>query len=155
MNHQFLHRRLMGSIQPVLLGFQAGTNWLEARYKFKGGKQHAGADFMIMGGKDGAATHRDYELMTIRTEYPYQGLDVLGAPSDGPAIRLWTSYVPLDAEQRRHRSFGLLMIRKPRIPGLIYLLWPLIRHFAESILAQDRIAVEAEQRAYDAQGGDW
>src|SRR5262249_19073386 len=85
----------------------------------------------------------------------YQGLVVLRAHSDVPAIRLWTSYVPLDAEQRRHRSFGLLMIRKPRIPGLIYLLWPLIRHFAESILAQDRIAVEPEQREYDAQGGDW
>ncbi len=47
------------------------------------------------------------------------------------------------------------MIRKPKLPGLIYLLWPFIRRFAESTFAEDRMAVEAEQRAHDQQGGDW
>ena len=30
----------------------------------------------------------------------------------------------------------------------------MIRYFAESVFAQDRLAVEAEQRAWDPQGGD-
>jgi renierapurpurin 18,18'-hydroxylase len=155
MNHQFLHRRLMGSIQPVLLGYRAGETWVEADYKFEGGKQHVGADLMVMGG--GGATHvdRDYELMTIRTDYPHQGLTVMRGHSEATAIRLWSAYVPLDAEQRRNRSFGILMIRRPKIAGLLTIAWPVIRYFAESVFTQDRLAVEAEQRAWDAQGGDW
>jgi hypothetical protein len=154
MTHQFLHRRLMSGIQPVLLGYRSGPNWIEAQYKFDSGKQHAGAELMILSGKDAAVVDRNYELMTIRTDYPSQELIVYRARSETPAIRLWTSYVPLDAEQRRHRSVGLLMIRKPRLPGLIYLAWPVIRYFAESIFAQDRAAIEEEQRAYDFQGAD-
>ncbi len=156
MNHQFLHRSLMGSIQPVLIDYRAGDTWVEAHYKFEGGKQHAGADFLVMGGKDdAAAVDRDYELMTIRTDYPHQGLTVYRAHSEIPAIRLWASYVPFDAEQRRNRSFGLLMIRRPRLPGLLTLAWPVIRYFAESVFTQDRLAVEREQSAHDAQGADW
>jgi hypothetical protein len=49
----------------------------------------------------------------------------------------------------------MLMIEKPRIPGLIHVVWPLIRRFAESVFAEERMAVEMEQRAYDEQGGDW
>ncbi|HZC46550.1 MAG TPA: aromatic ring-hydroxylating dioxygenase subunit alpha [Candidatus Acidoferrum sp.] len=156
MNHQFLHRSLMGSIQPVIIDYRSGDTWVEARYKFEGGQQHVGADFLVMGGKDEtAAVDRDYELMTIRTDYPHQGLTVYRANSEIPAIRLWASYVPLDAEQRRNRSFGLLMIRRPKIPGLLMLAWPVIRYFAESVFTQDRLAVEQEQNAHDAQGGDW
>ena len=156
MNHQFLHRSLMGSVQPMIIDYRTGYTWVEAQYKFEGGNQHVGADFLVMGGKDeAAAVQRDYELMTIRTDYPHQGLTVYRANSEIPAIRLWASYVPLDAEQRRNRSFGLLMIRRPKIPGLLTLAWPVIRYFAESVFTQDRLAVEHEQRAHDAQGGDW
>jgi phenylpropionate dioxygenase-like ring-hydroxylating dioxygenase large terminal subunit len=156
MNHQFLHRRLMGSIQPMLLDYRAGDTWVEADYKFEGGKQHVGADFMVMGGTGDSneRVDRDYELMTIRTDYPHQGLIVKRSHSDAVAIRLWTAYVPIDAEQRRNRSFGILMIKRPKIPGLLTLAWPIIRYFAESVFTQDRMAVEAEQRAWDAQGGD-
>jgi renierapurpurin 18,18'-hydroxylase len=49
----------------------------------------------------------------------------------------------------------MLMIQKPRIPGLVHLVWPFIRRFAESVFAADRMAVEIEQRVYDEQGGDW
>ena len=156
MNHQFLHRSLMGGIQPVIIDYRAGDTWVEARYKFEGGKQHVGADLLVMGGKDeSTAVARNYELMTIRTDYPHQGLTVYRANSAIPAIRLWASYVPLDAEQRRNRSFGLLMVRRPRIPGLLMLAWPVIRYFAASVFKQDRLAVELEQNAHDAQGGDW
>jgi renierapurpurin 18,18'-hydroxylase len=155
MNHQFLHRKLMGSIQPALVGWRAGDTWVEAQYKFEGGKQHAGADFLVMGARDGDAVDRDYELMTVRTNYPYQELTVLRAHCAVPAIRLWAAYVPIDAQQRRNRSFGLLMIRRPKIPGLLAMAWPVIRYFAESVFTQDRFAVEAEQAAHDAQGADW
>jgi phenylpropionate dioxygenase-like ring-hydroxylating dioxygenase large terminal subunit len=155
MNHQFLHRSLMGSIQPVMLNYRTGTNWTEAQYKFEGGKQHVGADFFVMGGKDASsAVDRDYELMTIRTNYPHQELTVLRAHSEIPTIRLWASYVPLDAEQRTNRSFGVLMVRRPRTPLILSLGWPVIRYFAESVFEQDRMAVEGEQRAWDAQGED-
>ena len=50
---------------------------------------------------------------------------------------------------------GMLTIEKPPIPGLIYLFWPLIRRFAESVFTEDRMAVEAEQRAHDQQRADW
>ncbi len=155
MNHQFLHRRLMGGIQPVLLSHRAGDDWVEAEYKFEGGKQHPGADLLVMGGKGERQTDRDYELMTVRTDYPYQNLVVYRSHSTIPTIRLWAAYVPIDDEQRRNRSFGLLMIRRPKVPGLLMLARPLIRYFAQSVFYQDRLAVEAEQRAYDSQGADW
>jgi phenylpropionate dioxygenase-like ring-hydroxylating dioxygenase large terminal subunit len=156
MNHQFLHRSLMGSIQPVMLSYRSGENWTEAQYKFEGGKQHVGADFLVMGGKDAkSAVDRDYELMTIRTNYPHQELTVFRAHSDVPAIRLWASYVPLDAEQRTNKSFGILMVRKPKTPLLLGLAWPIIRYFAQSVFEQDRMAVEGEQRAWEEQGEDW
>ena len=156
MNHQFLHRSLMGSIQPVMLDYRTGPNWTEADYKFEGGKQHVGADLFVMGGKTTeSAVDRDYELMTIRTEYPHQGLTVWRSHSEVPAIRLWASYVPIDAEQRTNRAFGVLLVRRPKTPFLLSMAWPIIRYFAESVFEQDRRAVEAEQRAWDEQGADW
>lgn len=156
MNHQFLHRRLMGGIQPMMLDYRHGDGWVEADYRFEGGKPHAGANFLVMGGGNGAnSIDRNYELMTVRTAYPHQHLMVWRSHSDVVAIRLFAAYVPLDAEQRRNRSFGILMIRKPKIPGLLLAAWPVIRYFAEAVFRQDRIAVEAEQRAWDAQGADW
>jgi renierapurpurin 18,18'-hydroxylase len=156
MNHQFLHRRLMGGIRPIMLDYRHGENWVEADYRFGSGKPHVGADLLIMGGKNGKGpVGRDYELMTVRTTYPYQHLMVRRAHSDATAIRLFAAYIPLDAEQRRNRSFGILLVRKPKIPGVLIAGLPLIRYFVESIFAQDKIAVEAEQRAWEAQGGDW
>ena len=155
MNHQFLHRSLMGSIQPVMLNYRSGTNWTEAQYKFEGGKQHVGADLFVMGGKNAdSGVDRDYELMTIRTNYPHQELTVFRSHSEIPTIRLWASYVPLDAEQRTNRSFGVLMVRRPKTPLILSLAWPIIRYFAQSVFEQDRMAVEGEQRAWDEQGED-
>jgi len=155
MNHQFLHRSLMGSIQPVMLNYRTGTNWTEAQYRFEGGKQHVGADLLVMGGKSGeSAVDRAYELMTIRTLYPHQELTVFRAHSEIPAIRLWAAYVPLDREQRTNRSFGLLMVRRPKTPLILSVVWPVIGYFARSVFEQDRMAVEAEQRAWDELGRD-
>jgi hypothetical protein len=72
-----------------------------------------------------------------------------------PAFSVWVAYVPEDAEQRTNHLYGLLMIKKPRIPGALHLAWPFIRRFTERVFAEDRMAVEAEQRAWDEQGQDW
>jgi phenylpropionate dioxygenase-like ring-hydroxylating dioxygenase large terminal subunit len=154
MNHQFLHRRLMGRIKPELLGHDRGEDWVEARYHFhyQGGRRHRGADWLSFGA---TPDEKNYDVMTIRTDYPYQTLQVSGVESSVPSIFLWACYVPKDRDQRVNQSFGILLVRKPKIPGLIYLLWPILRHFAESVFREDRAAVEAEQRAYEAQGGDW
>ena len=157
MNHQFLHRGIMGTIKPTLLDYEAGADWVEVRYRFQrsAGKASRGAGLMLAGGKDKNAQWSSGDLMTIRTQYPYQTLSVHRRGADVPAFSLWAAYVPYDREQRSHVSVGVLMIEKPAIRGLIHVFSPLIRRFAESVFAEDRRAVEAEQRAYDLQQGDW
>jgi renierapurpurin 18,18'-hydroxylase len=62
--------------------------------------------------------------------------------------------VPEDAGQRTSHVYGQLMIAKPPVPGALHLAWPFIRRFTERVFAEDRMAVEAEQRAWDEQGRD-
>ncbi|MEU1101454.1 aromatic ring-hydroxylating dioxygenase subunit alpha [Streptomyces tibetensis] len=153
MNHQFLHRGVVGKLRPELLDSRTDERSVEARYLFShaGGKRNRGAGLLAAEGIGGSDSR---DLMTIRTEYPYQTLDLVPENAERPAFRLWVAYVPEDAEQRRCHTFGLLMIGKPRIPGALRLAWPLIRRFTERVFAEDRMAVEAEQRAWDEQGGD-
>lgn len=154
MNHQFLHRRLMGRIRAKLLDVREGHDWLEADYSFARieGKQSLG-ERLIIGTSNG---NRFGDLMTIRTGYPYQTLRYWtdGQRDQLPALDLWNAYVPIDRDQRRNHTYGLMMIQKPRVPGVIHLLWPIITLFTEGIFGQDRAIVEAEQRAYDDQGAD-
>jgi hypothetical protein len=99
---------------------------------------------------------RRFDIMTIRTDYPYQTLRIAGSsPDPTPSLALWVAYVPTDRQDRASRSFGILLIRKPRIALVLTLVWPVLRHFVKSVFAEDRMAVEAEQRAYETQGGDW
>jgi len=152
MNHQFMHRRLMGRIETTFLGLRTGKKSIEVDYTFtrKGGGQPIGEKFIL-----GQATQdREKDLMTIRTDYPYQTLKFWTAGSEHPALDLWNVYTPVDAEQRSNHTFGLMMIRKPSIPGLIHLLWPGIVWFTEGIFRQDRWIVEQEQKAFDAQRED-
>ncbi|MFE6286620.1 Rieske 2Fe-2S domain-containing protein [Streptomyces sp. NPDC057877] len=153
MNHQFLHRGVVGKIHPDLLGYRTDARSVEARYLFThaGGRQNRGASLLAAGGIRGSDSG---DVLTIRTEYPYQTLDLVPEHAERPAFRLWAVYVPEDAEQRRCRAYGLLMIEKPRFPGALQLAWPLIRRFTERVFAEDRMAVEAEQRAWDEQGED-
>ncbi|MEN8130498.1 MAG: aromatic ring-hydroxylating dioxygenase subunit alpha [Pseudomonadota bacterium] len=156
MNHQFLHRRLMGSIRTVFLEMREGSHWIESDYTFArvAGKQHLGEKFILRRRKQpGADKGRD--LMTIRTGYPYQTLKFWTAGSEEPALDLWNVYVSVDRQQRINHTFGLMMFRKPPIPGLMNLLWPVIIWFTESIFAEDRWIVELEQQAFDDQGADW
>ena len=154
MNHQFLHRSLMGRIRAKLLDVREGEDWLEADYSFARteGKQSMGERLIIGSGKD----DKYADLMTIRTGYPYQTLQYWtdGKRDDPPALDLWNAYVPTDAAQNRNHTFGLIMVQKPKIPGVIHALWPFITLFTEGIFGQDRVIVEAEQRALERQGVD-
>jgi hypothetical protein len=93
--------------------------------------------------------------MKVRTDYPYQTLTLRRPSCEEPALHLWAAYVPADKDQRTTQSFGLLAVTKPKIPWLITFLLPAMRYFTERIFSEDRMAVEAEQRAYDLQGADW
>jgi renierapurpurin 18,18'-hydroxylase len=155
MNHQILHKRLMGSVKPQLLRHTKGDGWVEAQYHFSdlGGKKHRGVTWLGMGSD---ADERRFDVMTIRTDYPYQTLKIAASSADAaPSLSLWVAYVPTDRQDRVNRSFGILLIRKPRVAPLLTLAWPVLRHFVKSVFAEDRMAVEAEQRAYETQGGDW
>jgi phenylpropionate dioxygenase-like ring-hydroxylating dioxygenase large terminal subunit len=162
MNHQFLHRSLMGSIRATPLALREGEDWVEVDYTFNraGGKQPVGEWFMIQRRDDGKSSSKSKsadtrgDIMTIRTSYPYQTLRFWTAGSDEPALDLWNIYVPLDREQRTNQTWGLMMVRKPGIPGLMNLMWPFIVWFTNGIFEQDRLIVEQEQRACDALGGD-
>ncbi|WP_240136403.1 aromatic ring-hydroxylating oxygenase subunit alpha [Streptomyces sp. MUM 178J] len=153
MNHQFLHRGVVGRLRPELLDYRTSPRSVEARYLFThaGGKRNRGASLLAAQGIGGGDTP---DVMTIRTEYPYQTLDLVPENAQRPAFSLWVAYVPEDAEQRTCHAYGLLMINKPAVPGLLPLAWPLIRRFAERVFSEDRMAVEAEQRAWEEQGED-
>ncbi len=156
MNHQFLHRRLMGGIRTMFRELRSGENWIEADYTFSraSGRQPLGEKFML-GRRPAPTEQRPKDLMTIRTEYPYQTLRFWTAGSQEPALDLWNAYIPVDRAQRINHTYGLMMIRRPAIPGLITLLWPFITWFTNSIFAEDRWIVEEEQKAFDMQGADW
>ncbi|MFC8076317.1 Rieske 2Fe-2S domain-containing protein [Streptomyces sp. NPDC057307] len=154
MNHQFLHRGVLGRIQPELLGYDTEPDSVEARYLFTpaGGKKDRGAGLLSAEGLGGG---KSPDVITVRTQYPYQTLQALPEKAELPAFSLWVAYVPEDAEQRTNHVYGLLMIKKPPVPGALRLAWPLIRRFTERVFAEDRMAVESEQRAWDEQGSDW
>ncbi|HEY2285751.1 MAG TPA: aromatic ring-hydroxylating dioxygenase subunit alpha [Streptosporangiaceae bacterium] len=153
MNHQFLHRGIVGKIQPALLGYDFGPDFVEARYLFShaGGKRNRGAGLLAA---DGLGASKSPDAVTIRTGYPYQTLRLVKEGAELPAFSLWVAYVPEDAGQRTNHVYGLLMIEKPPVPGALQLAWPLIRRFTERVFAEDRMAVEAEQRAWNEQGED-
>lgn len=156
MNHQFLHRRLMGKIKATLQGVRTGEGWVEAEYTFArlSGRQSIGEKVMVGAGRKKNAG-RDRDKMLIRTEYPYQWLEFWVAGKDKPALSLWNFYMPVDRAQRQNQTFGLMMIRKPqKFPGLMTALWPMVTWFTESIFAEDKDIVEQEQAAFDELGDD-
>jgi phenylpropionate dioxygenase-like ring-hydroxylating dioxygenase large terminal subunit len=155
MNHQFLHRRHMGQMRPRHRGMRIGDDWMEVDYTFgrESGKQPL-AEAAILGQrrKTGESNHRD--LMTIRTQYPYQCLKIW-TTGELPVMDLFICYVPVDKAQRRNRTFGLLSIQRPKgVPFLLDAAWPALIWFTENIFREDRRIVEQEQAAHDEQGGD-
>ena len=155
MNHQFLHRRQMGTIKARCLGRRHGDTWAEVDYTFsrtEGSSSVGESAILGVVRKRGEGANKD--LMTIRTEYPYQHLRVWVGGGE-PVLSVWLGYTPLDKEQRTTRAFGYLSVKRPRIPGLIDVAWPFITLFTERIFREDKEIVELEQAAHDAQGADW
>ncbi len=162
MNHQFMHRKNMGSIRARCLGRQHGDRWAQVEYSFSrtGGKSSVGEKVIIDLVRRRSAERRDFsDHMRVRTDYPCQSLKVwVGRDikdTQDPVLDVWLCYTPLDAEQRTNRTFGYLSVKKPPIPGLIHMAWPFVTWFTERIFAEDQDIVEHEQRAHDAQGADW
>ena len=162
MNHQFMHRKQMGSIRAQCLGSNHGENWAEVEYSFSraAGKPSIGEQVIVDLMRPRVATKKDFsDHMRIRTDYPHQNLKVwVGRDiqqSSDPVLDVWLGYTPLDAEQRTNRTYGYLSVKKPRIPGLIHAVWPFVTWFTENIFREDKDIVEHEQRAHDAQGADW
>jgi renierapurpurin 18,18'-hydroxylase len=163
MNHQFMHRKQMGSIRAKCLGRDHGENWAQVEYSFSrtDGNSSMGEKVIInLARNHGGDRPKDFsDHMRIRTDYPTQNLKVwIGRDineSQDPVLDVWLGYTPLDAEQRTNRTYGYLSVKKPPIPGLIHAAWPFVTWFTENIFREDKEIVEFEQRAYDAQGADW
>jgi renierapurpurin 18,18'-hydroxylase len=162
MNHQFMHRKNMGSIKAQCIGRQHGDNWAQVEYSFSrtGGKSSMGEKVIVKLARDRRDLKKDFsDHMRIRTDYPTQSLKVWVGRGirleDDPVLDVWLNYTPLDAEQRTNRTYGYLSVKKPPIPGLIHMAWPFVTWFTERIFAEDKEIVEYEQAAYDAQGTDW
>ena len=99
MNHQFLHRRTTGKVVPRYLGSRAGERWMEVDYSFaRPGEKPPIGEAVIVGGLRGRA-QAARDLMTVRTEYPYQSLR-MWTRGDEPVLSVWLGYTPVDAAQR-------------------------------------------------------
>jgi phenylpropionate dioxygenase-like ring-hydroxylating dioxygenase large terminal subunit len=169
MNHQFLHRRQMGSITAQCLGRRKGVNergqeWIEVDYTFsrQSGRQSMGEALIVNVMRNRKANPEtkkgDFtDLMTIATRYPYQDLRFwIGRAGElkDPALHVWLGYLPLDKEQKTNRTFGYLSVLRPPIPGLLDALWPAVSIFTEKIFTEDKDIVQQEQAAYDEVGYD-
>jgi phenylpropionate dioxygenase-like ring-hydroxylating dioxygenase large terminal subunit len=162
MNHQFMHRKHMGSIRASCIGRQHGDQWAQVEYSFSrtAGTRAVGERVIVDLMRKRVEARKEFrDRMRVRTDYPAQSLKVwLGRDvqeTADPVLDVWLCYTPLDAQQRTNRTFGYLSVKKPSIPGLIHLAWPFVVWFTENIFREDKQIVEHEQRAYDAQGADW
>jgi renierapurpurin 18,18'-hydroxylase len=162
MNHQFMHRKQMGSIRAKCIGRQHGEDWAQVEYSFSrtAGKPSMGEQVIVDLVRKRGEGKKDFsDHMRIRTDYPSQSLRVwIGRDikdTDDPVLDVWLGYTPLDAAQRTNRTYGYLSVKKPPVPGLIHAVWPFVVWFTENIFREDKEIVECEQRAYDTQGADW
>ena len=162
MNHQFMHRKQMGSIRANCLGRKHGEDWAQVEYSFSrtGGKQSMGEQVIVDLMRKRSEAKKDFsDHMRIRTDYPTQSLKVwVGRniqETDDPVLEVWLGYTPLDAEQRTNRTYGYLSVKKPKVAVVIHAVWPFVVWFTENIFREDKEIVEYEQRAYDSQGADW
>jgi phenylpropionate dioxygenase-like ring-hydroxylating dioxygenase large terminal subunit len=154
MTHQFLHRKRMGHVQAEICGVQESERAVEVDYRFRQERDEVGLGAKLL---LRLAHAHDGEIarVRVRSEYPYQSLEVRRPGREEPSLRMWASYWPTDRSQKRSELRGIVVVPPLPVPGLFSLIRPVIRHFTDSIFAEDRSALEAEQNAYDTQGGDW
>lgn len=151
MNHQFLHRGTTGKVALRYLGRRAGDGWMEVEYNFArpDQKRPLGEAIIV-----GSLRAKDGMTMIVRTEYPYQTLRVW-AGAEEPSLSMWMNYTPVNAAQTQSRAFVVFSVKRPKIPGALQLVWPVVTWFTNKVIAEDFGILEMEQIAYDAQGADW
>jgi len=154
MHHQVLHRKTSGKVTSRYLGKRAGEGWMELDYSFGRPDQRPPLGEALIVGRLRGESASPRDLMTIRTEYPYQSLR-LWTSGESPVLHVWLGYTPVDADQRKNRAFIVLSVRRLRLRGILEVMWPLVIWFTNRVFAEDREIVEMEQAAYDAQGADW
>src|SRR5262249_33076250 len=135
MNHQFLHRRVMGQMHAHSLGRRHGDNWVEVDYTLARERGNRPLAEAVVFGQNQQVSATNDEVMTIRTDYPYQTLQIRTADAT-LMLDLWAVYVPLDREQRATRAFGLVSIRRPRVRVLLDIAWPILIWFTERIFKE-------------------
>ena len=152
MNHQFLHRGVVGRIQPELLGYDtARTPSRPATCSPTPAGRRTAAPACSPAGR---RRHR----VARRHHHPHR-LPLPDAPA-GSGERRAPGVLPVGGLRARGRRAADQSRLRPADdreaagPGVIHLAWPLIRRFTERVFAEDRTAVEAEQRAWDEQGED-
>jgi phenylpropionate dioxygenase-like ring-hydroxylating dioxygenase large terminal subunit len=153
MNHQFLHRSTTGKVTPRYLDRREGEGSLEVDYTFSRPDQKAPMGEAFITGRLGGYQAKARDLMTVRTEYPYQTLR-FWTSGEQPVLSVWLGYTPLDAKQRSNRTFIVLSVKRPKIPGLLEVLWPVLIWFTNRVFEEDCDIVEMEQDAYNSQGCD-
>jgi renierapurpurin 18,18'-hydroxylase len=154
MNHQFLHRRTTGKVAPRYLGSRAGRDWIELDYSIRRLDQKPPLGVAVIVGSLRGQRTAARDLMTIRTQYPYQTLRVWTLGKE-PVLHVWVGHTPVDKMQRLSRTFVLLSVRRPKVPGVLDLAWPVLSWFTNRVFEEDCKTVEMEQVAYDSQGADW
>lgn len=88
MNHQFLHRRTTGKVAPRYRGRRAGPDWFEVDYSFRRPDEKPPLGETVIVGSFRSASADSRDLMTVRTEYPYQTLRFWTA-GDKPVLHVW------------------------------------------------------------------
>lgn len=165
MSHQVLHHRWMGRFLPKIIDFRQSDTTVEVDYTADFGSggfylRTLPTFFLRLqqpGGpvRSETAIHtQDDFFVTVATEYPYQTLTLFRRGFGHPVLRLWLSYVPGNAAQTTTSAIGAIVVTKPVVPGILTALRPILFYFADRIFHQDRLAMEAEQRAYDLRGRD-
>src|SRR5271169_397722 len=107
MNHQFMHRKQMGSMKAQCIGRQHGEQWAQVEYSFSRseGRSSVGEQIIVDLVRRRGEARKDFrDHMRIRTDYPSQNLKVwVGRDiqqTEDPVLDVWLGYTPLDAAQR-------------------------------------------------------
>jgi renierapurpurin 18,18'-hydroxylase len=154
MNHQFLHRRTTGKVTPRYLGLRTGNDWIELDYSFNRPNQKPPLGEAVIVGSLRGLSIGSRNLMTVRTEYPHQTLR-FWMSGEEPVLHVWIGHTPVDNLQKLSRTFIVLSVHRPKMPGVLELAWPVLVWFTNLVFEEDCEIVEMEQIAYDSQGGDW
>jgi len=119
MNHQFMHRKQMGSIRAQCIGRQHGEDWAQVEYSFSrtAGSASMGEQVIVnLVRKRGAArspspTTCAFARLSSQSLKVWVGRDI--QETNDPVLDVWLCYTPLDAQQRTKPHLRLSVVKKP------------------------------------------